>query len=160
MKKIFTVIFGFLLGLYVFMPKKNIVFFIQKELSKYNVYINTSIHTDLFSVTLANSEVFYKGMDLASVKKIKIYPFVFYNKINIDNVTLNIGNYKIKKIYVTYSVLSPKKAVIKLFSDKIAANGYIDIFNKKIYLRFTKTDNTLSRFLKKDKKGYFFNAKY
>jgi glycopeptide antibiotics resistance protein len=109
MKKTIFIIFGLILGFFIFMPKTNLIYFIQKELSKQNIYLNTDISSHLFSITLNKSTLYYNGINTANIDDIEIYPFILYNKITANNIKLNIGNYKIKNLKIIYNVFSPKK---------------------------------------------------
>ena len=161
MKKTIFIIFGLILGFFIFMPKTNLIYFIQKELSKQNIYLNTDISSHLFSITLNKSTLYYNGINTANIDDIEIYPFILYNKITINNIKFNIGNYKIKKLKIIYNVFSPKKASVTANSNIGNIRGYIDIINKKIFLRFNKVQKaSIKKLLKKDKKGYFYYVNY
>ena len=157
--KILTAFIGFLLGLIVFMPKDNIYFKIQEILSKQNIYINSDIKNSL-SLELKNGTVFVKKMDIAYFDKCEIYPYIFWNKIECKNI--NIANqYKIKEIKTSYSLINPLKINISGNSNFGKIEGEINIFDKKGKIYITKLTNSLiKKYLKKDKKGYFYDVKF
>lgn len=157
--KILTAIAGFLLGLIIFMPKDNIYFKIQEILSKKNIYINSDIKNSL-ALELKNGTVFVNKMDLAYFDRCEIYPYIFWNKIECNNI--NIANqYKITNINGSYSIINPFKIKISGNSNFGKIEGEINIFDKNGRIYITKLTNSLiKRYLKKDKKGYYYDVKF
>jgi len=157
MRSILVFFIGLYLGLLVFMPKESLFFTLQKVLSQKNIYINSDIKNSLISLLLKKSVVYYKGMDIAKIKNIKIFPYLLYNFIEVDGVKINFGNYKINNLNFVYSVINPVK--LKIYGDsrfgKLEGEANLRKKELKVYVLDLK-DSKLKRFLKKDKKGYFY----
>jgi len=160
MKKFVLFLLGFFIGIIIFMPKDNLYYTLQNFLKKQNVYINSDIKSSVF-LSLKNGTVYYKGMDVSKFKEIDILPFVFYNQINGENIKLNIGNYEINSVKIFYTLFYPVKIFISGKSNFGELNGYIDLIKRevKIYVN-NLTKISIKNFLKKDKKGYFYYAKF
>jgi hypothetical protein len=160
MKKIFLFLAGFVMGLIIFMPKDNLYYTFQDYLKKEKIYINSDIKSGI-SLDLKNGVVYYNGMDILNFKDINIFPFIFYNEIKAKNINLNMGNYKINSIKIIYSIFYPVKIFVKGKSNFGQLNGNINLIKReiKVYI-LNLTDNSLKRFLRKDKKGYFYYAKF
>jgi hypothetical protein len=160
MKKFFLFLLGLFLGFVLFMPKDNLYYTLQNFLQKQNIYINSDIKNNI-SLNLKNGTVYYNKMDIAKFKKIYVFPFVFYNEIKAEKVTLNIGNYKINSLRAFYSIFFPVKIFIKGESNFGKIGGYVDLIKReaKIYI-YNLTNSALKQFLIKDKKGYFYYAKF
>jgi len=160
MKKILIFLVGFFLGLIVFMPKDNLYFTLQKYLSKENIYINSDIYS-FVNLNLKKGTIYYNGMDLVAFDKVIISPFIFFNKIEADNIKIKFQNLKIKKIDVVYSIINPLKVYIKGSSNFGEIDGYIDLIKRqvKIYI-LNLNSNFLKSLLKKDKKGYFYYVSF
>jgi len=155
--KTLTIIISILLGVILFMPKENLFFTLQKELSKQNIYINTKTSSNLLSLNLSNSTIFVDKMDLAKIKQTNILPLIFFNKIELNKISINFNNLQIKHLNIIYSILDPFKIKIDGNSNFANITGIINLKNHKlkIYL-LNLTNNTIKSFLKKDKKGYFY----
>ena len=157
MKKFFIFLIGLIIGLIVFMPKKNLYFTLQHFLQKEKIYINSEINSNIISLNLKNGTIFYKGIDAVKFKNIFIYPFLFFNNIKATNIKIDFGNLNINNLDVTYSIINPLKVYIKGDSNFGKIDGSIDLVNRKIKVYILNLNNsTLKAILKKDKKGYFY----
>lgn len=154
------VFFSFFIGFIILMPKDNLFFTLQDKL-KPNIYINTTIKNQPFKLNLTNSTIFVNKIDLAKIKNTDIYPFIFFNRVKINNIKLNFNNLKIDTLNITYSIINPFNIFIKGKAKFANINGKIDIKNRKIkiYLLHLK-NNYLKQFLNKDKQGYFYAQKF
>jgi uncharacterized protein (UPF0332 family) len=160
MKKFFIFLAGFLIGIILFVPKDNLYYTLQSFLQKQNIYINSDIKSGI-DLNLKKGTVYYNGMDISKFQKIRVLPFIFYNEIEANKITLNIGNYKINSLKAFYSVFYPLKVFIKGECDFGKIEGYVNLFKKEIKLYiYNLTNSYLKRFLRKDKKGYFYYAKF
>jgi hypothetical protein len=161
MKKFLLFILGFFIGILLFLPKTNLYYFIQTQLQKEHIYINSKIKSDILSLSLINGKIYYETMKIAEFQKIKIHIFLIYNKLTVKNLKLEIGNYKILNASVVYTILNPFKAEINAETNFADVKGYINLKNRYIKLYFHKiTDISIKKFLKKDKKGYYYYVKY
>ena len=160
MKNFFIFLAGLLIGIIFFMPKDNIYYTAQKYLAKENIYINSSVKNG-FSLELTNGKVYQNGIDFASFKDIRILPFLFFNKIEAKNIAINFQNLNISNLNITYSIINPIKIYITGSSNFGKIKGKVNLIKKeiKIYI-LNLTNNNLKNFLRKDKKGYFYYAKF
>jgi len=160
MNRFIIFLIGFFLGFIIFMPKNNLYFTLQKYLSKKNIYINSKIDSSV-SLNLKNGIIYYNGMDIITFDKVKILPFIFFNKIEAYNLKIKFQNLKIRKIDIVYSIVNPFKVYINGNSNFGEIKGNVNLLKKhiKIYI-LNLSNNILKKFLKKDKKGYFYYATF
>lgn len=156
MKKILIIIFGFYLGAVVFMPKKDIYFKVLEFLDKKGINVASKTICTPFSLNLENVKIYYLKMASASIKKAEIFPFLFVNILNIKNLNINIGNYKIKNLNIVYIPFTDAK--IKGEGNFGKIRGYIKF--KEIKIRIENPTNEIKPFLKKDKKGYYYYERF
>jgi len=163
MKKILIFLLGLILGFYFFMPKEEFFYLIQKKLYQTNnIAVTADIKSDVFKLSLLKGKIYYNDIQTATFDKAYISPYIFYNKINIFDIKLPINNLNITKITLTHNILNPY--IIKLtangnFAKKI--HGNINFSKKEVRLYFEGVkNNTVKKFLKKDKKGYFYYEKF
>jgi hypothetical protein len=161
MKKLFIILSGFFVGVIFFIPKQNLFYLLQKELQKNNIYINTSINSNPIKLSLKNSDIFVNGINIAKFKNANIYLYLFYNKITISQIKIDIGDYLIKKLNIIHSILDPTHIKIDAIANFGQIEGDVNILNRelKIYITHLKS-YTIKKFLKKDKKGYYYYAKF
>ena len=160
MKKFLLFLFGLFMGIIIFMPKDNLYYTLQSFLKKQNIYINSDIKSSV-ALELKNGTVYYNQMDVLKFEKIDVFPFIFYNQINVKNVKLNIGNYNIDSVKIFYTPFYPVKVFIKGQSNFGKLDGYVDLIKREIKIYINNlTNNSVKNFLRKDKKGYFYYAKF
>ena len=158
MKKFLLFLLGIYIGLVVFMPKDNLYYTFQKYLKKENIYINSSISQDLIKLSLKNAKVYSNNINIADFENINIYPLILFNLISVKNLKLEIGNYKISNLNIYFTPFYPI-GLIKGDSSFGKVDGEINLMKRYIKVYIQKP-STISSFLKKDKKGYFYYAKF
>ncbi len=159
MKKFLIFLTAFYIGIIIFSPKENLYFTLQKYLKEQNIYINSDIKSNLFSLNLKNAKVFVNKINLINFKKASFYPFIFFNKITVNDIDINVQDLNIKKLNVVYSVIKPLKIKIVGESNFGKIDGFIDL--TKQYLKvYIKNPKKIISFLRKDKKGYYFYEKF
>jgi len=156
--KLLMMITGLLSSLILFMPKSNLYFMLQDFLKKQNIYINSNIRESSY-LELSNATVYVNKLDVITFDKCLIYPFIIYNRLECKNINF-LDNYK-TDISVKYSLLDPLNIKIKGRSNFGNIDGEINLIKKegKIYIT-NITNGNIKKFLKKDKKGYFYYAKF
>jgi len=160
MKKIIVIFLGFLVGITIFIPKENLFYLLQKELSP-NIYINTDLSSNPIKLSLTRGQLYFNNMNMVNFEEIDIFIYLFYNKILLKNVKFEIGNYRVESGKIIYSILSPLKIFIKGKGNFGLIDGFIDLKEKfiKIYILDLK-NSTIKRLLKKDEKGYYYYEKF
>jgi hypothetical protein len=142
------------------MPKEELFFTFQRYLP--DTVINfDSIKQTPVSLSLNNSEIYYNGMDIASVKEIKILPLVFYNKVGLKNLDLGINNLKINTLNLVYTALFPLSVDVSGKASFGNIKGSIDLKKRRLKVYITDIKgNFIRQFLRKDKKGYFYETAF
>jgi hypothetical protein len=158
--KIIAAVLGFVIGIVFFLPKENLFFELQKKLAEQNIYINTDIKETPVYLDLKNGTVYVSQMDIVRFKSCRIEPFVLWNKIGCSDINI-ADQYKINRISLNYSLLHPLSVIVKGAGNFGKINGKIDIIGKsgKIYITGL-TNPLIKKFLKKDKKGYYYYVKF
>jgi len=160
MKKFLIFILGFFIGIIIFAPKDNLYFTFQKFLKKENIYINSNINSNLINLKLDNGVVYYNNMDLIKFREIKVLPLLLFNEIKANDIKLNIGNYVIKNLNIIYHIFNPLNVSITGDSNFGKIEGKIDLVKRHLKVYVKLTNNNLKSFLQRDKKGYFYYAKF
>jgi len=152
---------GFYIGFIIFMPKNFLIFTAEKFLKKENIYINAKYKENLLNEEIKQANIFINGISLIEFKKAKIFLFIFYNKVSINNISIHFQNLKINNLNITHLIINPFKILIKGNSNFGKIDGFIDLKNRflKVYI-LNLTNRNLKTFLRRDKKGYFYYEKF
>lgn len=168
----FFAYFGFfIISLIYFMPKKNIYYFIETELKKYDVVLSKEQLVDTgYSLNINHATLSMKSIDAAKANQIDIKLYALYNSINVDNIYLSsmaaaFIPLKIQNASVSYSIIDPLNINAKAYGEFGEVNVKVDLLERKLKLilnpsklMLNKYKNTLKK-LKKLKIGVYVYEK-
>lgn len=167
-KKIVVGFFVILIAFLAFMPKVELYYLLEKELVKYDVKINEkSIEEGIFSLTLNNVSIFAKGIHIADIDKIEVISFLVYNNIVINNIVFDEllkgqAPKKIDYINILHSVEDIMNIVIDANGTLGTVSGGVDLNKQKVRVNFSSINElrNIQSFLKKDKKGWYYEKSF
>ena len=159
------------LSLIFFLPKKELYFFGESQLTKYKAIIGEEqIRDRFFDLELKNGKLFIDEIDMASFEKINIYPTFFINKVKLQNFSptkslQKIMPVEIRNLVLFHTIFNPLKIDIKIGGNFGDGEGVVDLDKKfvKIYLKPKKESKSFSKikkFLKKTKEGWIYEKKF
>jgi len=172
MQMVKRIIGGFLLALvllWLFAPKVELYYLLEKSLKERNIVISNETITDTwYGLQIENATLYVAGAKVAHVAKLNFNFFLFYNTLKIDEVKMdkslsNMAPKEIKYFRAIYSVLNPLKVKLEAEGSFGVADGSVDLKNQKVEILFpvTKDIKTIKRFLKKDKeRGWVYETNY
>jgi hypothetical protein len=162
MKKFLTVLAGFFIGFYVFMPKAELFYLLQKKLAGNKINLTANTESRIFQLNLSDGKIYYSSIKTAEFKNASLNPYIVYNRLDINGVSLPVADIKINKISLIQNILHPFSVNIKAESNFAKdIYGKIDLSKREIRICFTKIKNSsIKRFLKKEKKGYCYYEKF
>ncbi len=160
--------FLLLIFLWVFAPKQEIYYLLEKELAKNGIVIsNEKFEDGLFGLEISDADIYLEGINVANVASMKLNLFFFYNQLEFfsvktDNGIHNFAPKSIDKISATFSILKPYKIAVEGGGSFGSIKGGVYLSMKKLLLRFSniKDINAFKKFLKKDTKGLYYEKKY
>ncbi len=167
-KNIFIAIVVVWLSVVMFMPKSNLYYKLEEELSKKDIKLNEKLIDDgLFSLTIKDIDIYIKGINIASIQKIELFTLLFYTHISIDAVGLdkslkNIIAQDIEKSNIYHSVLSPMNLTLDINSSIAQITGLVDLRTRKVRLDVENSPNIkiIKSLLKKDDKGWYYETTF
>lgn len=157
------------LSILVLMPKKEFYYKIEESLAaEYDIKLNEKkLEEGLFSVTLEEVTVYVKGINVATIKELKLSTFLFYNRIALQSLRLDdtlkrMMPQETQKAEIAYSVLAPLQISIGASGSFGAMEGLADLRERKIRLDFNESKNIqmLRPQLKQDEKGWFYETSF
>jgi hypothetical protein len=163
---------GFLLALvllWLFAPKVELYYLLEKTLKERNIVIANETITDTwYGLKIEDATLYVAGAKVAQIAKLNFNFSLFYNTLKIDEVKMdkslsNMAPKEIKHFKAIYSVLNPLKIKLEAEGSFGVAEGSVDLKNQKVEILFpvTKDIKTIKRFLKKDKeRGWVYETNY
>ena len=149
-----------------FLPKKQIWFYTQQKLEKYYISLNSKGYKDKgYEFLLKDNSLKYDKLNVATSKKIEVFPLIFINKVKIKNIKLSevlsdMFPSKIEKATLYWSPLCGYKIEIEAKGDMGNAHGFIDVLHRKVVIDLEPSKIMKRRFsrtlreFKKVKTGY------
>lgn len=149
MKKAMYILYLFLV-MVVFIPKEKIYYTFESILSQNHIYLTGESVTDYFFYLDAdNPHIILDHIDLASIERIHLSTWVFFNRLAISNVVVSPQYQtffpgKIDEIVLSYSLLHPLSIQMEGAGDFGKCNGTIDLIKNDIRVVFEATSQLRS----------------
>lgn len=167
-KNIFITLLVLWFAILLFMPKQEFYYKLEEELGKNGVKINEkSIEEGLFSLTVHESQVFVKGIKLATVEKIDFFTLLFYTDVTVSNLLLDdslksIAPTQIDKASVIHAIWKPLNLTVDAEGSFGEMGGNIALTDRILRLDFNETKNIeiLKPRLKNDEKGWYYETSF
>jgi hypothetical protein len=167
-KYILTFIATLYLGAVLFMPKSNLYYKAEELLNKQGVVIdNEEVRSSLINLKIMHPVAYYQGVDFARASMIKVTPLLFINTLEAENIELlsvakKFLNISITTLKANHTILNPFNIKLNIVGNFGTASGYIDLKEKVIHIDIIepKDINSIKKFLKKGKKGWYYESKF
>jgi len=162
---IFILVFYF--SFLILSPKRELYYAFEKKIERSGIIINgENIKETALGVELREPTIIYEGIKVANVDMIKIVSMIVYSKITIlniknDRAMKNIFPLLPKNLVIEHNILHPYRLNIVAYGNFGIAKGAFNIKNMTIKLYIIKTNNieSIKRYLKKDKNGWYYEEK-
>ena len=168
-KRIVGGFFLSLLLLWLFAPKVELYYFLEKFLKEKHIVIsNETVIDTWYGLKIKNGELSVDGAKIATIEELNFNFFFFYNTLTINKATMdkslsNVAPKEINNILAKYSVINPLKVTLNAEGSFGTLDGYVAPLDRKVEILFpvTKEIKTIKKFLKQDKeKGWFYETNY
>ncbi len=163
---IFTLLF-IIVGFIVFMPKVELYYKAEQLLKKQGIVIdNEEIKSNPAALKILHPVVYFRGVDVARASVVELKPLLFVNRLKAENIELlnvakNFLNISINSLVANHTIFKPYYIKLNIDGNFGVASGYIDLKSKIIHIDIVepKDINSIKKFLKKGKKGWFYESK-
>ena len=167
-KKSFIVLIVAWLGILVLMPKQEIYYKLEEELAKQEIKLNEEkVDEGIFSLTLNQVSVYYKGINVATIEEVSLCTVLFYSSLELRSLQMDdslktMVPEETKKALLSHSILSPLNISVDASGSFGSMVGKIDLGERKVRLDFNESKNIemLKPQLKKDEKGWFYETSF
>ncbi|DAB39894.1 MAG TPA: hypothetical protein CFH81_06650 [Sulfurovum sp. UBA12169] len=167
-KKIFLGVALIWFGATVFMPKKELYYKLEEMLAKKDIRINgETIKEGLFSLDVHHPTVSVKGINIATIEKIKLFTLLFSSEIKIQNVVLDKSLRETAPGHI--EVLTLKHALLSLFGVSLDANcdfgaveGEVNLKERKLHIDLIGAKNiqAIQSRLRQNEKGWYYETSF
>ena len=170
-KRIIGGFFLSLILLWLFAPKQELYYLLEKRLKENDIIIsNERIKDTWIGLNISHADIYIKGINVAKAAELKFNVFFLYNTLTINNIKVdaslhNVAPKSINTIEAIYSVMDPTHIQLKGVGSFGTLDGYFTILTQHLKILFpvAKDIKTFKKFLKKDEKGVWkyetFNKK-
>ena len=158
---------AFLMMFVFFLPKKNIVYLAQRELQHSNIIFDfRSLKEKSYSVDMEDMTFYIDGVDLFTCKKVSLQTYLFYNKMEMQDIVLSdlakeFLPLHVKQLQISYALYNPLKPVFFANGEFGEVKGFADLLKRKVFVvvypsQYMKTHYQKSmRYLYHTQKGEF-----
>ena len=156
------------IGMIVFMPKESLYYALEKRLAHEGIEINEEqIEEGMFSLTLKHPVIYVEGIQVATVKKIRVYTLLFYTSIKAENIAVekSLHRYvpsKVEKVWLIHTLLHPLGVSVTAKGGFGTITGMIDLKKRNVHLDVTNPEKLgmLRGQMKKNKKGWYYETSF
>jgi len=167
-KKIIVAVLLLPILLWMFAPKKELLFLLEKRLAEQGIVLaDGTLYEHPFGLTIEHPVLFFKGVRVASVDTVSVWSVLFYTRGRIDSLTIDpsLQTYfpeKIDAVSLVHTVVNPLKISVALTGSSLAAEGEIDLRKHAVRMMFPKltNKNVLKRYLKQTKGGWIYEQQF
>lgn len=156
------------LALLVLMPKKELYFKLEQTLAQQGIKINEkSIDEGMFTLTLNESDVYAKGIKIASIEKTTFFTLLFYTKVELDKLQIDESLQRmlptqIEVMTLSHAVWNPVNVSVHAQGAFGAADGAVSLSKRSVRLDLNQTQG-IEMFkgqLKQDEKGWYYETSF
>jgi len=172
MQMVKRIIGGFFLAfilLWLFAPKVELYYFLEKSLKEKNIIISNETITDTwYGLKIENATLYVDGAKVMNVAQLNFNFFLFYNTLKIDEVKMDksfsaMSPKEINRFTAVYSIANPLNIKLDGEGSFGILDGKVALKNRKVEILFpeTKDIKTIKRYLKNDKeRGWIYETNY
>ena len=168
-KRIVGGFFLFILLMWLFAPKQELYYLLEKKLKEKDIVLsNETVSDTWFGLNIKDADVYVKGIKMANTADLQLNVFFFYNTLTVENINMDeslhtMAPKAIDELNVKYTVLDPLNITLDGLGTFGTATGAVNLIEKKLHVDFpvAKDINTFKKFLKKDETGgWFYETNY
>lgn len=168
-KRILGGFFLSLILLWLFAPKVELYYLLEKSLKEKEIIIsNETIIDTWYGLKIENADLYVAGAKVANTAELNFNFYFFYstlkiNKIQMDKSLSNMAPKEINNFSAVYSILNPLEVKIDAEGSFGVLDGRVALVERKVEILFpvAKELKTIQKFLKKDKeKGWIYETNY
>jgi len=169
MQMVKRILGGFFLGfifLWLFAPKVELYYLLEKSLKEKNIIISNETVTDTwYGLKIENADFYVAGAKVATAAQLNFNFFLVYNTLKIKNIETytNMAPKEINHFSAIYSITNPLNIKLNGEGSFGILDGKIELKNRRVEILFpeTKDIEAIKRFLKHDKeKGWLYETNY
>ena len=168
-KRIIGGFFLFILLMWLFAPKEELYYLLEKSLKDQDIVIsNEQIKDTWFGLNISNADIYVKGINVAKASDLQLNFFFFYNTLKIEKIDMDsslhmVSPKNIDEIQATYSIIDPMHVQLAGLGSFGSMTGTVALLEKKVKLLLpvVKDIKAVKKFLKKDKQGeWYYETNY
>ena len=169
MQMVKRIVGGFFLALillWLFAPKVELYYLLEKSLKERNIIISNETITDTwYGLKIENATLNVAGAKIASAAQLNFNFFLFYNTLKIDEIKTytNMAPKEINHFNIIYSIVNPLNIKLDGEGSFGVLDGKVALKNRKVEILFpeTKDIKTIKKYLKNDKeRGWIYETNY
>jgi len=172
MQMVKRIIGGFFLGLillWLFAPKVELYYFLEKSLKEKNIIIsNETINDTWYGLKVENADIYVAGAKVANATELTFNFFFLYSSLTIEQIKMdkslaNMAPKEVTTMNAVYSVIDPLNIKLDAEGSFGVLTGTVALLERKVEILFpvAKEIKTIKKFLRKDKeKGWYYETNY
>lgn len=167
-KKIALLLIVVLLSIVIFAPKRELYYLLENKLVEEDIIISQEkINAGLFSLDIIEPDLYIKGLKIASVKRVKVTPLLFFTTASVREVQFDPAFDRwvaggVTKITATHQLFDPFRIQLVFSGGFGEARGYADMQTRMMHLDFLgeSVPAKLRALFRKGEKGWYYETSF
>jgi len=161
-KRIIGGFFLLILFLWLFAPKQELYYLLEKTLKEQQDIIisNETVKDTWYGVKIADADIYVKGAKMVHIGELELNIFFVYNTLKVKEITTDevvhkVAPKRIDEALVKYSVLNPLKITLNGLGSFGTLDGNVSLVERQVLIKLpiSKDIKAFRKFLKKDETG-------
>ena len=152
----------------IFMPKTELYYMLEKELSENEITLNEkSIEEGWFSLNVKGITLYAKGVQVATIEELNYFTLFFYNSmelrmVEVDDLLKSKVPGKTTELVLTHHLFAPLTVAIDANGTFGVIEGEVQLSDNTVRLDFIeeKEIDMILPLLKKDEKGRYYEKSF
>jgi hypothetical protein len=167
-KKILLVLIVLPFLVLFFMPKKELYYLLEKQLGAQGIVIGDGkVDESPIGLTVEHPALYYKGIKIATAKKISLWSLLLYTQGSIEGVRFDpsVQSYLPKEIEsatLTHHVINPIHLPVAITGKTLTGDGDVDLKMRTLKFLFTHVpkQSAMTRYMKQTKGGWIYEQRF
>ena len=155
------------ISIILFTPKQELYYLLEQRLQNMGIVLNEAqLEEKAFGLKLRNVKLYVEGIDTGEIKEINLWTLLLYTQVDFSGFSpssamLKITDIRLSKMQLSYALWDPRHIKIEAEGNFGKIIGDFNLQKQILRLRWIKIGaiNSLKPYLKRDKKGWYYEQK-
>jgi len=167
-KKLLLSIMVLWASIIIFAPKRELYYLLENRLQKVGVVLNGELINTTFSgFKVQKAQLYFQGIKVGEIGEIDFWTIILFSQVDLKNFVPSPGmkklfDIRLKQAKAKHRLWHPLIVKVEAEGSFGLVDGQIDLAKRNVRIQWLKVGDIhlLKPYLKKDKKGWYYEKSY